>query len=197
MENSSWMVYSILKNINSFIKGKKDVDLFKKLHFLAYKRASKFYIENSKRIYNDIENGYYTCYDLVIFILFKYMIDEKFSLYEIRPKEINEIMKLFTIKKLKEDLKLIKEIHKELKFKKGLKEYFEIKEDGTNIAYILTKKRRISPVFFIRNFKKVLTNREEDVIIKSKEYKQFERIAIKIKETIKGGSLDEQAEIQD
>lgn len=195
MEKSTWMVYSIIKNVYTFVNKGKDIDLFKKVHYVAFQRASKFFIENAKRIYNDIENGYYNHYDLVIHLLYKSMMGEKIDLYSVKEKTVKETLKLFTIKRLKEDLELIKEIHKELKFKKGIKQYFTILEDGTNIAYVLTKKERISPIFFIRNFEKALTESQEDVIIKSKEYEQFEKIAKKIKETIKGGSLDEQAEI--
>jgi len=197
MEKSSWMVFSVIRNVQSFVKKDKDIDLFKKVSWFAFDKSSKYYLENSKQIYNDIENGYYTFHELAIYLLYKFMIGEKkFTLYEIRQKNVKEVMKLFTVKRLHEDLKLIKQIHKELNFKRGIKEYFELKEDGTNIAYILTKNQKISPVFFIRNFEKTLTNRKEDVIINI-EFEQFQRIAKKIKETLKGGSLDEQAEIQD
>jgi hypothetical protein len=196
------MVFSVIQNVFTFVRGKKDIDIFKKVNEFQFQRCSKYFIENSKKFYNDIENGYYTLHDLAIFLLYKEMIGEKMSaknkLYLINQKSVTEVMKLFTNKRLKEDLKLIKEIHKELNFKKGLKDYFEFMEDGTNIAYVLTKNGKISPIFFIRNFQKTLTESNENVIIyKNNEYKQFEKIAIKIKETLTGGSRDEQAEIQD
>jgi hypothetical protein len=184
------MVFSVLSNINEFIKNKKDVDLFKKSHIIRYQRSSKYIAENSKKFYNDIENEYYTLKEFAIFLLYKHMMNESVNLYNVKPNTIIEVMKLFTTKKLKEDLKLLSIIHKELKFKK-IEDYFEIKEDGTNIAYILTKKNKISPIFYIRNFENVLTDINENVIFKSKEYKQFEKIARKIKETLKGGLVNE------
>ena len=197
MEKSTWMVYSVIRNVYDFVEKGKDVELFKKVNYFNFQRAPKFFIQNSKRIYSELENSYYTYHELTIYLLYRYMMDEKLNLYGINQKSVREAMKLFTIKRLNEDLKLIKQIHKELNFKRGLKDYFEIKEDGTNIAYVLTKKEKISPIFFIRNFDKHLTNQNENVIINvSREYEHFKRIAKKIKETLRGGSLNEQAEIQ-
>lgn len=190
MINSTLMVFSVLLNINEFIKKKKDIDLFKKSHIIRFQKSSKYITENSKKFYNDIENGYYTLKELAIFLLYKHMMNESINLYNVKPNTIIEVMKLFTTKKLKEDLKLLSVIHKELKFKE-MKDYFEIKEDGTNIAYMLTKKSKISPIFFIRNVENVLTNIDENDIIKCNEYKQFEKIAKKIKETLKGGLVNE------
>lgn len=198
MESSTLLVYSVIKNVYTFVEKEKDINLFKKVNFFNFQRAPKFFVQNSKRIYSEIENGYYTYHELAIYLLHQYMINGKLNLYGTKHNNIKESMKLFTVKRLKEDLKFLKQVHKQLNFKRGIKDYFEIKEDGTNIAYILTKKERISPIFFIRNFDKALTNSNENVIINvSKEYEQFKRIAKKIKETLKGGSLDEQAEIQD
>jgi hypothetical protein len=190
MEKSTWMVYSVIRNVYTFAHKGKEIDLFKKVNYFNFQRAPKFFVENAKRIYSEIENGYYTYHELIIYLLYKYMMGEILNLYGIKQNTVKEAMKLFTFKKLQEDLKVIKQIHKELKFKRGKKEYFEMKEDGTNIAYILTKKERISPIFFIRNFDKLLTNQNENVII-NKEYEQFKRIAKKIKETLEGGLLDE------
>jgi len=190
MVNSTLTVFSVLSNINEFIKKKKDIDLFKKSHVIRYQRSSKYIAENSKRFYNDIENGYYTLKELAIFLLYKHMMGETVNLYIVKPNIIIDAMKLFTTKKLKEDLKLLSAIHKELKFKE-IKEYFKIKEDGTNIAYMLTRKNKISPIFYIRNFENTLTEINENDIFKSKEYEQFEKIARKIKETLKGGLVNE------
>ena len=186
MKNSTLLVFSVIRNIEQFVKKDKDIDIYKMSHVIRFQKAPKFYAENAKRMYNDIENGYYTLKELVIYLLYQYMMGEKkIALYTIKQKHIIDTMKLFTTKKLKEDLNLLKAVHKTLKFK-SLQNYFDIKEDGTNIAFILVKSGKISPVFFIRNFEKFLTNDKEDVII-NVEYKQYVRIAKKIKETLKGG----------
>lgn len=195
MEKSTWMVFSVIKNIYTFVKKNKEVNLFEKVNYFNFKRASRFFIENSKRIYNEIENGYYTYHELALYILYQYMITNSFKLYDVKQKTVKEVMKLFTTKNYQEDLKIIEQIHKKLKFKRGLKDYFEIREDGTNIAYMLTKKKQISPIFFIRNCEISLTEPNENVIILSREYKQFNRIAKKIKETLKGGLSDDKTKI--
>lgn len=187
MRNSTLLVFSIIKNVDDFVKKGKDQDLFKLSHIMRFKKSAKFYADNSKRMYSDIENGYYTVQQLAVFLLYRYMIDGKsVKLYGVKPEHVQEVAKMFTTKKLKEDLKLISTIHKEMKFK-GIQDYFKMKEDGTNIAYVLTKNGRISPVFFIRNLDKALTNNREDGIINT-DYEQFIRIAKKIKKTLKGGS---------
>lgn len=182
MENSTILVFSIFRNVEDFVRGSKDIDIFKKSHFVRFQKSSKYYAENSKRIYSDIENGYYTLKELAIFLLYQRMMGvKKFSLYKIKSETIKETMKLFTKKRIKEDLDLLMEIHKQMKFKKGICQFFELQEDGTNIAYILTKNERISPTFFIRNYEKCLTFMEKDDIIKSKELEQFIKIACKVK----------------
>lgn len=182
MVNSTLLVFSVLSNINDFFRKKKDIDIFKKCHIVRFKRTTKYYAENSKKLYSDLENGYFTLKELAIFLLYKNLIGEKVNLYAIKPEHIIEVMKLFTTNKLKDDLKLLQAIYKELNFK-GMVDFFDIKEDGTNIAYILTKQGKISPVFFIRNLTKDLTKYQENDII-CVEFKQFIKIAMKIKETL-------------
>jgi hypothetical protein len=187
MKNSTLVIFSIIKNIENFIKEipkGKDVDIFKTSHIIVYKKSSKFYTENSKRIYSDIENGYYSLKDFIIFLLYKNMMGEKVNFYKIKSKEIINDVELFTKKRLNKDLELLKVVYEKLNFK-GIEDYFHIKEDGTNIIYVLIKTKKISPIFFIRNFEKFLTNEIKNDIIKNKEFKQFVMIALKIKETLK------------
>lgn len=184
MHNTTLMVFSVICNINDFMKSKKDIEIFKKSHLVRFQKSSKYIVENAKRMYSEIENGYYTLTELAVYLLYNHLMGLKINLYKIKPEHIIEIMKLFTEKRKKEDLKLLKEIHKELEFKKGICDYFEMKEDGTNIAYVLTIKGRISPTFFIRNYENCLTRMKKDDIIYSVEYEQFIKIANKIKNTL-------------
>lgn len=186
MVNSSLSVFSLIKNVENFVKG-KDIEIFKMSNIAYFKRSRKIYIENSKRIYNDIENNYYSQLELVKYLLYRYMFEKYVNPYSIKAKDIKETMKLFAKEKLNEDMELLKEIALEFKFK-GVCNFFELKEDGTNIAYILTKNKRISPIFFIKNNNKCLTYYEKNDIIKCKDYERFERIANKIKIIFKGGS---------
>ena len=176
-------VFSVIGNISKFIKTGKDMDLFKKAHMVQFQRSSKYMVENAKRLQNDIANGYYSLGDLATHILYSHMMGVKrLSLYKIKSEHVIETMELFTDKRRKEDLKLLKEIHSEMGFKKGICDYFMMKEDGTNIAFILTVKGRISPTFFARNHQKCLTKlRKDDIIINNKEYEQFIKIVYQIK----------------
>jgi hypothetical protein len=92
-------------------------------------------------------------------------------------------MKNFTNKNLLINKNTIKEISQEMNFK-NINEFFEIKEDGTNIIYSLTKKNLISSVFFINFCEKILTNRKENVIL-NKEMERFERVSVKINKLLK------------
>ena len=183
--NSTLFVFSVICNVEAFLKNGKDIDLFKNSHFKRLERASKYYTDNARKMFNEIENGYYTINELVIYLLSYAMIEpKKINLYKIKFEHIIEAMKLFTNKKKKEDLELITKIYNEIGFKKGICDFFEFKEDGTNIAYILTKNNKISPIFFIRNYENCLTKQKENDIIKDKEYERFEKIASKIKKIL-------------
>jgi hypothetical protein len=191
MNNSSWLIYSIIKNVYVFLKKDDDINLLTKCHIRNFQNASNFFREQSKRIYNEIENNYYTIYDFILVLLYQAMIYDKIQLYEIKVNNVKNILQLFTTNQLQNDLELLKHIYQELKLKHGLLAYFEIKEDGTNIIYNLIKKQKISPILFIRNFKKFLTTGGENGIIKNTEYLQFEKIANKLQQTFQGGPCNE------
>ena len=180
MINSALMVFSIINNINDYIKKDNNIDIFKKNYIKRFENAPSYFLENSKRIYNEIENGYYTLIDLGVFLLYYNMINKKFTLYDVKFKNVKKVNELFSLQRLKNDLELLKNIQIELKFKNLINDIFKINEDGTSIIYHLTITEKISPVIFIRNFQYVLTNEKEDVIINN-EYKRFEKIANIIK----------------
>jgi len=187
MKNTTLLVFSVIRNIEDFVKTGKDIPVYKKSHGIRFQKSSKYYADNAKRMYNDIENGYYSLQELALFLFYRYLMGEKrVNLYKIKPEHILETMKLFTEKRRKEDLKLLKSIHTELGFKKGICDYFSMKEDGTNIAYTLTMKEKLSPTFFIRNHENCLTKlKENDIIYYSEDYERFIRISLKIKNILK------------
>lgn len=181
MEFSSTLrVFSVIVNTKNFVKGKKDIDIFKLLSMNAFKKAPKFYAISSKRIYSEISNGYYNIYDLAMFLLYQYMMGKtSIKLNDVNYKNMKEFKEMLSDKRYKEDLNLLKEVYKSLKFK-SMKDFFNIKEDGTNVVFELTRKNHISPRFFIKN---MLTSKEEDVTINNKDYNLFKKIANKMKET--------------
>jgi hypothetical protein len=186
MNNSSFYIFSIIRNVENFIKKNVDKDFKILVNRFMFIKARPYHIENCKRIYNEIENNYYNHDDMIFFMLYRYMMEDKCHLGQINRKNLAEFKKLISKSKTKEDMEFLKSIYKEMEFK-SLDDFFELKEDGTNVAYMLTKKGYISPVFFIKNAKKLLTNDCDHVIFKCKEYAKFERIAYKIKQIKTGG----------
>lgn len=189
---STLRVFSVIVNTKNFVKGNKDIDILRLLSMSAFRKAPKFYAISSKRIYSEISNGYYTIYDLSIFLLYQYMMGKtSIKLGEVNQKNMKEFKEMISDKRYKEDLNLMKEIYKSLNFK-SMKDFFDIKEDGTNIVFQLTRKGHISPRFFIKN---MLTKNDKNDTINNREYELFEKIANKIRETQRR-FLDEQKEIR-
>jgi hypothetical protein len=191
MENSSRLVFSVVKNLESLCKrvSKKKVDydiknLFKSFSNVGYSKVKESNKTFCARIYSDIENNYYSYKDLIIYCVYKSIFGETFGLYNINRKSIHNVKKLFSKKRLKEDKEFIKKVNEKLKIKK-LKEYFDINLDGENIAYSLVKDKVISPIFYLQYYKKYLTNLSENHIFKDDNFCRFERLINLIFKTFK------------
>jgi hypothetical protein len=183
--NSSAQVFAIIKNVEKFIEGTGDIDILEcsKGQTIQYRRSKGYYVQQSKRIFNDVAISYYTFYDIAIYMLYSYLFKDKVLLWDIKLDNVSKCVKTFTLSQLKEDKDIIRRINEEIKFKDIL-DYFEIKEDGYNIIFSLTKKSLISPYFYINYCKNILTNRKEDVILND-ELRRFERISLKINNILK------------
>jgi len=179
MNFSTHMVYSIVTNIDSFIKTGKERAIFTKCHGQRFRNANKGIITSCKRIYNDLENHYYTYEDLAVAILHTRLLNGKCALGAVNQKFVLGIKKLYTNKQIQMDQEVLKGIFNALDFNNPDK-FFEPQEDGTNIIYVLTKKRLISLAFSVKYLSKHLTNEQENVIF-NKEFKDFVHIVTKIK----------------
>jgi hypothetical protein len=182
--NSTYLVFSIINNIEKFISGKDIDDLFipfnPKSYRFQFQKTNDYFMNHYKRIYNDIENCYYSQKDMVCFCLYRFMFfwENKINLYEINQKNIEEFLKTNEPKRIKEDIQLLKDIHTEFNFK-SRNEFINPKEDGSHILYILLKNGRISIMTYLNFIKKVLTESKEDVIFNNMNLKRFRRISIK------------------
>lgn len=178
--NSSHKVFSVIKNLERFTKTKKQKEIkkskiFKEVIIEVYNRIQNTsYGKTYKKVYNDIENGYYTYDDMIIYFLYKSIIN-KFKITDLTYKHIKEVRKLFTEKQAHIDLLFIINISKQLKIK-SLRDFFKINVDGENIIYNLIKNKDISPIFYLQYYKKFLTNNEENNILKSNEFSHFEKL---------------------
>lgn len=185
--NSSHLAFSVVKNLETFsnIKKFKPFDKSKLLRFVniaGYNRVrNNQYGKVYKKIYNDIENGYYTYDDLMIFYIYKLIFSNVVKIPEISQKNIKEIKKLFTEKQLKADKEFILDIKKELELKNELeisnvKYFFDINVNGENIIYSLIKSKHVSPNFYLQYYKRYLTKNEENNIFKNEDFIRFEKL---------------------
>jgi len=185
MNLSSHLVFSIIKNTQKMIKTSKDLDVFKLVFIDWYSKSPEFIIQICKKLYNDLENGYYEPKDIAIFILYDSIFNDVFKYSSLTKENILKVKNIFTKKQLEKDKQFILDVNKKLKLNDPLKELFEIKEDGNSIIYELIMKEYITIIFYIYFQKKVLTEIPKDVIF-STEYNKFQFVNNKIINLIKG-----------
>jgi hypothetical protein len=187
MQNSSWLVFSVIKNVEKIIDSKFDSNNIKydsiknKVNYQWFSRARKYSVDISKRIYNDIENHFYSYDDLIITLCYMYIFDKKVNLNSINKNYVKSTMKLFTKEELERNKKFILDVNKQVKLK-NINEFFDIKDDGVSVVYHLIMDKNISPIFYVYFTNKNLTIKKENVILD--EYKRFEKIMYLIIKTL-------------
>lgn len=176
LTNSTRWVFSIIHNVKKRIKdGKTPIyRICTTIHFNKSIEKDSYVVQCAKRIFNDIENGYYSLEDFVIALCYEYIWNNNVNLTQIKKEKIQLIKKLFTKEQLEKDKKFILELNKRVKLK-GIKEYLKVNEKGTSIIYELIKNRKISPIFFLFVKRKGLTEEKKNVIL-NEEYLRFIRI---------------------
>jgi len=188
MENSSLVIFSIYQNVKKIIeKQTYDVPIYKKVSNVWFNKTNSFTINNCKRIFNDVENSYYTHNDLVTFLLSMSLDSSKIiGLNKVNYENIKKTLKLYTKKSLIRDKEFIKSINKEFEFD-NISQYFVINDDGENIIYSLIMNKHVSPILFLQYSKKCLHVNSENNILKSEDYLRFEKLMNLIFKTIRGG----------
>jgi len=178
MRNSSFSVFSVYQNVKSVIEKRKyNTNIEKEVYRGWYQKARPFTVNHCKRIYNDIENGYYTYDELIIYLLTKALFEDTIVGYsKIDETLIKRTMKLYSKKQLTTDKKFIKEINKDVKLN-SIKDFFEINEEGENLIFTLTSKNFISPALYLKYSKKYLTmDTENTILFKNNEYQKYEKV---------------------
>ena len=175
MKNSSYLVFSVYQNTKTVIeKQKYKNEIMKTVHRGWYNKTKPYTVNHCKRIFNEIENGYYTYDDMIIHMLTESLFNTKaIVISKITEKSVKKTLKLYTKKRLKIDKEFIKKVNIDVGLT-SLKDFFEINEDGENLIYTLTNKEFISPAFYAQYGKKYLTRSIENTILLSKEYERFE-----------------------
>jgi hypothetical protein len=173
--SSIWRVFSILKNVEKISKGKIINNIDDLVAYQWYERAPKYVVDRCGRIYNEIENHWYTYQDFIIYVLYLYLFEEKLDYKKLKYDGIKIILEKLTKKEIKKDQEKLKQINQEVKLK-NITEYFKIKSDGEPIIFKLIEQEIISPMFFIK-YKKYI---DGDDSKKSKKLLRFEKILTKI-----------------
>jgi hypothetical protein len=190
MNNSYMLVFSFLINAIKIIESEQeDFEEIFKVRYHHYHNAKQYSKIIIKRIYNELENHFYTYKDLFIFMLYKYAFNEKIKIYNFNFNDIKNVAKIFTKKQIKKDEEFIIKINETLKLK-SVDEFFQLRENGEPIIYELIKNNFITPAVYVKYFEKILTIENKDVILMSDNYKKFRYAMKNIIKIIKGG-LDE------
>jgi len=160
-------VFSVYCKTKSSLTNMKDIELSGLVRYESYINAPKYNQIHSRRIYNDIANCYYSFKQMILFIMYNYLIDGKMPVMaKIKDKHIRELMRFFSDKQLKQDKELIKEIRK--------KTEIITKGDFIRALIPLIQDKYISPRYFFYIMRKnILTKKEEDVIFTNDKLKRF------------------------
>lgn len=150
MDNSSYKIFSLFKRIPD-IFADMNFDLYPLLENPVPKRMfdnTKPFIKNQcYRIFNEIENSYYSFDDVVNFLIYRSLWDKSVDLPNVNDKNIEEFKLKFSIKQLTEDRRIINELNKKAGFK-HISEYFVIRENGESLVYRLCMGDVVSIYFF-------------------------------------------------
>lgn len=171
-------VYSLVQNINNFVKKNKEIEIhFGPNHEYMFKNSNNFVKNIYKNIFQQISNFEYSYSDLKFYILYKYAIDGNFQISkDIIPEKIIKMKSILSIKNLEKDVKLLDKIRKESKLFKRLEDLYVLNEEGINMIYVLIKKGHVSPRFYFHTNDKV----SFDFEVADDKYIMFNRIMNKM-----------------
>lgn len=168
MKNSVLLIFSIFKNIENFEKNKNDCDLTELKSEFWFKRSPNYFKIFYKKIYNDIENSFYTIDDLMIFLLCNLLLEKKINIKNINYETITKNKKCLTKNQLIYDKKFILKLMEKL----NVDLHFLLKHtNGGCILYDqLIKKEKISIMFilYLTNHIKINNTHQQIIINKIK-----------------------------
>jgi hypothetical protein len=151
LKSSPLRVFSIYSNVNRVFKRKKirdDDNLYKMLYTKIY-NANSWSKPQCIRIFNEIENSFYSYRDLLLAMWYELMFNDKIQLNKLTDERVNEIKVLFTEEELKKDKKIILSINKNIIFN-NITEYFKVNTENESYIYSFIKKKYISPIFWLK-----------------------------------------------
>jgi len=176
---TSYDVYCLYISVNSSVNNKKK---FKRVYVKKnmYNNSNVFIKKQIKRIYNDIENNFYSIIDFIL-IMYYISIFGKIDLKKIDKANISEMKEVLTKDRIKKDIAFIKRIQKKLKFK-NVNKFIIIDRYGNNYLYNnLVLNKYISPITYMSIVRSI---KVEEVNEKNSNIKKFENIVNNIKMVI-------------
>lgn len=176
MKNSTQQICSLILNAKTFFEKHKNVkDIHRNLGPVPLQRSQEYSKRHYKRIYNDIENGFYSYKDLVAYISLFYIWEDKLNLKEITDESVKGCATVFSNDRYLDDCKIIEGaltlFDTSAASHMNYVSLFEPNELGTSYIYEFIIKGVISPIFFIKNFDIFQNNRNSKK--ESKEYSDF------------------------
>jgi hypothetical protein len=147
MVNSCLAIFSIFKNVKEFLDKDCDISLYKMKSKMWYDRSSKYMKPYYKKIYNDIENSFYSIDDLIIFLLHESLMGKKLNIKNVKRDCVVDLKKKLSINTLSLDKKIILHVLKETKV--NIRFLLEERNGGCLLCDELIKKDKVSVIYFI------------------------------------------------
>lgn len=169
-------VLSIYANCYKVFKKLKYVDIDKRVFIKQWENSKPFIVTKCEKIWNDIQNSYYSLDDFKIYLLHNYLLGGKCGWSDIITDDIVKVIKLYDKPQFIIDQQTILEISKEISEITNIKDYFYINEDGESLVYSLIINKHVNPIFYCNMLKYL-----EDVDFEEEllEHKKF-RFLIKV-----------------
>ncbi len=179
MEHGVLHIYSLFQNVKKLttLKKDEDVNLDKLMHRVAFDRNRQFFKDKYKSLWNDYANYFFTYEELKLFILYEYLFRTNVLVINISSKDVKNICKILSPEQYEKDKLFLLELNRKFGYK-NIKDFFRFNEAGENVIYMLTKKKTISPMVFIKFVDEVEHNE------KNEEYKRFTKLIKKIKQEL-------------
>jgi len=180
MNNSSYKIYSLYKRI-PFVFNNEEEDNFVMHTSLdqpvakgMFDHTGKYIKNQCYRIYNEIENSYYSYDDLTNFLIWRSLWDKAVDLPGITYEAIDNFKEKFTDKQLQRDKGVIDAINMQMKFPR-VRDYFKIREHGESVIFRLCMKEIVSVYFFAYYADTLVAGyfQHPKLVPRQKEYKKF------------------------
>lgn len=179
MKNSVYKVFSLYKRCDFiFYKGNFEAveDIYAPVSASLWDNANDFIKTNCTRIYNQIENFWYSYDDFALMMKYDCLFNQSVALDKLDKSFYDSMMMELSKLKFNEDKKLLIEVNKKIGLP-DINSFFYINPKGDSIVYDLIMKKAISPIFFIKyiDLANKCTRGEHVKFEKNKEYRKFEK----------------------